>query len=315
MYRAFGIALSVLISFNSFAQKTTITIDISELDRSGYDNLVFRTNHGFKGVEGKDYQNIKVDKLPTLVELFVSQGNISAQGMYIWVTKSEIKISGSIEKQTLTVSPRAKLQNVADEMLLGHYIKKKNRDILFSEPNSLLVYRGRLRSTIKEIQEYVAKAPTNLHDFWGFQKIQKYLDAYKKAGYDPKTKTLSHFEATLENGEEIFFKPPKNKPLFISFLAVSCNCVEEIKQVSNLKNSLKNKLEIVTLWHSDSGVPIGLYLNNENEIMSWTSLWDEDILITRKLEIKGESEYILFGTDGKIIKRWKKPPKNLRKYL
>lgn len=320
MHRVVTIALSMLFSLASFAQETTVTIDISQLDHSGFSEgclFIRYASYSSRIPAEEETLSIKVKNLPTLIELRTLNKHKFTSQKLIWVEQANLVIEGSIKSKTISPIPFTDLQAITDQINKN---KKpdpvKEPELTFSKP--YLVHLNRQRKFLKNkyLEQLVELAPESVREFWAFKSMAAFVEGQKSVGYDTDTKVFSHLTAINTSKEEHLVELSGDKLMLIDFSSSSCRpCLLDIPKMAKIHNEYSDRLDMVTMWDDATYETWTKAAAKLKEQIIWTSLWDESGIVYKRFNIKILPTYALFDKSGKLLKTWHKPPKNLSKYL
>lgn len=319
MYRVFILVTSLFLSVTCFAQETEVNIDISQLNLTGFtENIYIRYDNRMipMPVEQKVI-TLKVQNLPTIIELRTRNKRKFIPLKLLWVEQSDLAIEGSVQDKTVSPVPFTDLQTVTDQI-----DKNKEPDpvkepgLAFSKP--FLVYLNTKRDFLKNkyIEQLVELAPESIHDFWAYQSLAKFMADQKSVGYDPDTKVFTHLTAINKAQKEQEVRLTGDKPILIDFSSTSCRpCLQDIPKMVKIHDTYSDKLDMLNMWDDKTYETWTKRSAKLKSLITWNSLWDKSGVVYQRFDIKVFPTYALFDKSGKLIKTWHKPPKNIGKYL
>jgi len=261
---------------------------------------------------------IKVDNLPTLVGLVsVKKGKVTTHKL-IWLTVNTLLIEGSLTEKTIHLQPASESQYIADNILnfgLPDIVTYDKR----APSKPILVY---ISTTLKwqnseYLKKVIEKTNSTEKEFWATTKISNYLNNLQSIGYDKSTQQFEHLTAINKNGKSQKYERLQQKFLLIDFSSSVCRpCLEDIDELVDLYKKHQNNLEILTIWDDPKQESWLNIAKKQKEKIIWTSLRDDSGVIFKSFEIDVFPTYVLFNSEGKIIKKWKGSKiKNIEKYL
>ncbi len=296
-----------------------VTVNIGSLDISGFepDNVLLGYGSSLKALPAeKSTMQIEVENLPTLISLEYFKRNRFIRHKTFWLEGNSLTITGSMADKTVSGDENHPLQQVANQIQSNKKPNpEKEADYTYSLP--YLVYLNFQKSfrENKELEKVISLAPDKVSDFWAFKELVAFMDSQKAIGYNPQTKTLTHLTAVNKGQQEVEIKLT-GKPILIDFSSSSCRpCILDIPKMVEINKTYGDKLEMLTLWKDkkyETWISVAADYKN---LITWNSLWDKSGAIFQKLDITTYPNYQLFSADGKLIKKWNRPPKNLEKYL
>ena len=309
--------LLLLCLSTQISAQVEVTVDISQVDTTGFNHFVYATNQGYHFLYLDKPLTIQVERLPTLIELKTSDDIMLVNSKYLWATTQEIVLKGSIRQGTLEPVTKVAGQEMADKVFAATFEElEQDATLRYTPAYALLLYRDRNITEIAEFKEYIKLAPEDLRSFWVFSKLEDIVERYDNLGYNEKTEVLTGFNVLTRSGERRSYQLTNQKPLLLSLISPNCyKCDRDIERLAVLHSRYNDKIDLLTMWDDESSNTIRSLHFFDEDLIKWPNYWDEDLLLNKKLGIEKEAAHILFDKEGKIIKRWNKPPKNLNKYL
>ncbi|MCE7990819.1 MAG: TlpA family protein disulfide reductase [Roseivirga sp.] len=318
MLRVKLILICLFIAVGLSAQHK-VTVDIKALDVSGFEpeNVLLGFDRSIKPLPAEERtMQIEVKNLPTLITLEYFKKKKFITHKTFWLEGNSLTISGSMANKTVVGDENHPLQKMAN--LIESNKKpnpEKEPEYTYSLPflvylNFHKTFRGN-----KELEKIISLAPEKVMDFWAYKEIVAFMDNQNAVGYDRSTKTFTYLTATNKEKEETAIKLT-GKPILIDFSSSSCRpCIQDIPKMVEINKTYGDKLDMLTLWDDKKYETWTKVSAKYKKLITWNSLWDEKGAIFQKFDIRVFPNYHLYGADGKLIKKWNRPPKNLDKYL
>lgn len=314
-----GLILICLFITVGLSAQHKVTVDTGALDISG-----FEPENVLLGYEGclqalpteKRTMQIEVKNLPALVTLEYFRKNRFIRHKTFWLEGNSLTISGVMADKTVSGDENNPLQQVANQIQSNKKPDpEKESDYTYSLP--YLIYLNSMKSfrKNKDLEKIISLAPEKVNDFWAFKELVAFMENQKAIGYDSQTKTFTHLRAVNQDQKEVALKLA-GKPILIDFSSSSCRpCILDIPKMVEINRTYGDKLEMLTLWKDREYETWMSVASDYKKMITWNSLWDKSGAIFQKLDITTYPNYQLFSADGKLIKKWNRPPKNLAKYL
>lgn len=262
---------------------------------------------------------LNIENLPTIIRLGSLAGHKIVIHKTIWLTGNTLKISGSIDDNTVKLSSNEMGEILADD--IEEEWKRvdidKNPEYISSKPFLVYLANNLKSQKTKYLKNVVKKFTDKARDFWAAVKIITYLDNLESIGFDSSTNQFEYLTAMNKKGEKQTYERPNDKFLLIDYTSTGCrSCLEDIDKLVKLHEDFGNNLEILSVW-DDAKQKLWLNIAKEqkNKIV-WTSLRDDSRAIFKKFNINVYPTYLLIDPTGQVLKTWKGSKiKKVRRYL
>jgi len=176
-------------------QAIEIEIDLRNLEENS--SIFVEGGHEVKKIPESGILKIQVENLPNLIQIVSLVKRKLVPLKTIWITKNNLKINGSISKNTIVLAA-----SEMGEILPDDIENKWNKIDINKHPASVssmpfLVYlannlQSQKTDNLKRIVKNFSK--TEL-DFWAGGKIKTYLEDLESIGFDPLKNQFEHLTA------------------------------------------------------------------------------------------------------------------------
>lgn len=312
--------ITFCLSLSAFGQQT-IRIDISQLDMTGFsrqDIFIRFDSFNRRLPTDEDIFTVEVKNLPTILELRTLKKRKFTSEKMFWIEQLEVPLQGSIAEKTLSISSGSPDLQIITDKIKSNFKPDpaREREMAYSKP--VLVHLNRQRFFLKNdyLEKLISLAPPKVKEFWAFADLETYLKHQKAVGYNPDTKVFTHLTAinTEQNKQEV--RLTGDKPILVDFSSTSCRpCLVDIPKMAAIHQEFSNQLDMLTVWNDPTYETWTRVAAQRKALIVWNSLWDKSGVIYKRFDIKVLPTYMLFDQDGKLLKTWHKPPRNIEKYL
>jgi thioredoxin-related protein len=141
---------------------------------------------------------------------------------------------------------------------------------------------------------------------------------HNRISYNPTTKKLDYLIGINSNKEDVRIKLKGNKFLLLDLSMPGCKrCVKGIPRVIEFSKKYSNKLDVIMLCsYANYDIWMNIYEELHSAKLPMYILNDEKGTVAKVFETEVFPTYLLFDTNGILIRKWKgKLPKKIDKYM